>query len=68
MKTIFYIDEQKVTRKSLNELVGNAAVRELVLMAKEAHYMKHQKQSDFCMGSYGTVTVHFEEEVRDADN
>lgn len=63
MKTVFCIDGEKVTRKSLSELVGNAVVRELVTMAKEAHYIKHQLQSNFCMGSYGIITVHFEDEV-----
>lgn len=59
MKTIFYLNDNKITRKSLNELVGTSAVRTLVQCAKERDFVKKQKQSDFIMGSYGVLSISF---------
>lgn len=59
MKTIFYLNGKKITRKNLNDLLGKAVVRELVLRAKETYFMDPLIQNDFYMGSYGMVTVCF---------
>ena len=59
MKTVFYINGSKITRKKLNEIIGKAAVKELVFLSKERRFMKVALETSFNMGSYGTVTVCF---------
>lgn len=59
MKTIFYLNGNKITRKSLNELVGTSAVRTLVQCAREMYFVNKQEQSNFHMGSYGVLTISF---------
>ena len=59
MKTVFYINGAKITRKELNEIVGKAAVKELVFLSKERRFIKAATDNNFNMGSYGTVTVCF---------
>lgn len=57
MKTVFYLDGKKITRKDLNELVGRSVVRELVNKSKETLFVEHQAERSFNMGSYGIVKV-----------
>lgn len=59
MNTICYLNGKKITRKNLNELLGKAVVRELVLRAKEYYFMDPLSQKVFYMGSYGMVTICF---------
>lgn len=59
MKTVFYLNGKKATRKALNELLGRAVVREMVLYAKERRIAKSLMVNVFIMGSYGTLTVCF---------
>ena len=59
MKTVFYLNGKKITRKALNELLGRVVVRELVLLSKERRFAKSLMVNVFCMGSYGAVTVCF---------
>lgn len=57
MRTKFYLNGNKITRTKLNDYLGRAAVRELVLLAKENLFMESQNQSDFTLGSMGTVSI-----------
>lgn len=59
MKTVFYLNGQRITRKALSELIGAAAVRRLVMQAKETHFVDPLVQNDFFLGSYGIVTICF---------
>lgn len=59
MRTEFYLDGNKITRKALNELIGRAAVRELVFLSKERRFAKSVLENSFNMGSYGVLTVCF---------
>lgn len=62
MKTICYLNGKKITRKNMNELLGKAVVKELVLRAKEYYFMDPLSQKVFYMGSYGMVTICFVKE------
>ncbi len=59
MRTVFYLNGKKITRKALNELLGKSVVRELVLRAKENYFIDPLIQNSFYMGSYGMITVCF---------
>lgn len=65
MKTIFYLNGKKITRKNLNELLGKAVVRELVFRTKEVNSVNKLFMNNliedklFQLGSYGIVTVCF---------
>lgn len=59
VKTVFYLNGQKITRKDLNELLGAAAVRELVRQAKETFFMDSNILNQFYLGSYGYLTIYF---------
>ena len=59
MKSIFYMNGKKTTRKEMNEILGSAVVRELVMRAKETYYSDPNIQNDFYLGTYGFVTIIF---------
>ena len=65
MKTVFYLNRKKITRKNLNELLGKAVVRELVFRTKEMNFINKLfmnnliEDKSFQLGSYGIVTVCF---------
>lgn len=59
MKIVFYLNGNKISRKNLNNLLGAPAVRELVLRAKETHFLDPMIQNDFFLGSFGMLTICF---------
>lgn len=57
MRTIYNLNGEQVTHRELNDSLGRAAVRVLVLLARENLFMESQEQSDFTLGSMGTVSI-----------
>ena len=58
MKTKFYIDGKKTTRKAVKELVGEERLARMLKEAKEAFFGDPLEQNDFFIGS-GMLTIEF---------
>ena len=58
MKTIFYLDGKKTTRKAIKERLGEERMSRMLKEAKEAHQGDPLIQNDFFIGN-GMLTIAF---------
>ena len=58
MKTVFYIDGKKTTRKAVKELVGEERLNKMVEDAKETFFEDPMIQNDFFLGKQ-MLTIEF---------
>ncbi len=58
MKTTFYLDGKKTTRKAVKELVGEERLKRMLKEAKETFLEDPMVQNDFFIGS-GMLTIKF---------
>ena len=59
MKTKFYLNGKKTTRKAIKEQVGEERLARMLKEAKETFFEDPLSQNDFFIGS-GTLTIAFE--------
>lgn len=59
MKTRFYLDGKKTTRKTVKELVGEDRLRRMTEEAKETFFEDPLVQNDFFLGRDGMLTIEF---------
>ena len=59
MKTKFYLNGKKTTRKAIKEQVGEERLARMLKEAKETFFEDPLIQNDFFIGS-GTLTIAFE--------
>jgi len=59
MKTRFYLDGKKTTRKAVKELVGEDRLRRMTEEAKETFFEDPLVQNDFFLGRDGMLTIEF---------
>lgn len=60
MKTKFYINGKKTTRKAVKESIGVEQLEKMVKDAKETYREDPLIQNDFFLGSKGMLTIEFE--------
>ena len=58
MKTTFYLDGKKTTRKSVKELIGEERLKRILEEAKKTYLEDPLVQNDFFIGS-GMLTIEF---------
>ena len=58
MKTIFYLDGKKTTRKAVKELLGEERLKRILEEAKKTYLEDPLVQNDFFIGS-GMLTIEF---------
>lgn len=58
MKTTFYLDGKKTTRKAVKELIGEERLKRSLEEAKETFFEDPLVQNDFFIGG-GTLTIAF---------
>ena len=58
MKTTFYLDGKKTTRKAVKELVGEERLKRILEEAKKTYLEDPLVQNDFFIGS-GMLTIEF---------
>ena len=59
MKTKFYLDGKKITKKALQERIGEERLKRLVQEAKETFLEDPLIQNDFFLGREGMLTIEF---------
>lgn len=59
MRTKFYLDGKKITKKALQERIGEERLKKLVQEAKETFMEDPLTQNDFYLGREGMLTVEF---------
>lgn len=59
MKTNFYLDGRKTTRKAVRELVGEERLKKMVADAKETFFKDPLIENSFFLGSNGMLTIEF---------
>ena len=60
MKTNFYLDGKKTTKKKLVELIGQKRLDRMVEESEETFMEDPMIQNDFFLGSLGMLTIEFE--------
>lgn len=60
MKTRFYLNSKKTTRKALKETIGEERLKNLIEQAKETYREDPLIQNDFYLGRDGMLTIEFE--------
>lgn len=60
MKTKFYINGKKTTRKAVKERIGEERLKRLIKEAKEVYMEDPLTQNDFFLGRAGMLTIAFE--------
>ena len=58
MKTTFYLDGKKTTRKAVKELLGEERLKRIIEEAKKTYLEDPLVQNDFFIGS-GMLTIEF---------
>ena len=58
MRTNFYLNGKKITRKAVKELVGEERLKEMLVEAKETFLEDPLTQNDFFIGN-GMLTIEF---------
>ena len=58
MKTTFYLDGKKTTRKAVKELLGEERLKRILEEAKKTYLEDPLVQNDFLIGS-GMLTIEF---------
>lgn len=59
MKTKFYLEGKKITKKALQERIGEERLNRLVQEAKETFLEDPLIENDFFLGSEGMLTIEF---------
>ena len=59
MRTNFYLDGKKITKKALQERIGEERLKRLVQEAKETFLEDPLIQNDFFLGREGMLTIEF---------
>lgn len=59
MRTKFYLDGKKITKKVLQEWIGEERLKKLVQEAKETFLEDPLIQNDFYLGREGMLTIEF---------
>ena len=59
MKTKFYIDGRKTTRKAVRELVGEERLKQMLAEAKEDFLEDSCIATDYHLGCYGMLSIRF---------
>ena len=59
MRTKFYLDGKKITKKALQERIGGERLKRLVQEAKETFLEDPLIQNDFYLGREGMLTIEF---------
>lgn len=59
MRTKFYLDGKKITKKLLQERIGEERLKKLVQEAKETFLEDPLIQNDFYLGREGMLTIEF---------
>ena len=59
MKTKFYLNGKKITKKALQERIGEERLKRLVQEAKETFLEDPLTQNDFYLGRDGILTIEF---------
>lgn len=60
MKTKFYINGKKTTRKAVKESIGAERLERMIKDAKKTYREDPLIQNDFFLGSNGMLTIEFE--------
>ena len=58
MKTTFYLDGKKTTKKAVKELIGEERLKRIIEEAKETFFEDPLVQNDFFIGT-GMLTIEF---------
>ena len=59
MRTKFYLDGKKITKKALQERIGEERLKRLVQEAKETFLEDPLIENDFFLGREGMLTIEF---------
>lgn len=59
MRTKFYLDGKKITKRALQERIGEERLKRLVQEAKETFMEDPLIQNDFYLGREGMLTIEF---------
>lgn len=59
MRTKFYLNGKKITKKALQERIGEERLKRLVQEAKETFLVDPLTQNDFYLGREGMLTIEF---------
>lgn len=59
MKTKFYLDGKKATKKALTEKIGKERLDRMTAEAKEGFFADPLEQQIFFLGSEGTLIIEF---------
>lgn len=59
MRTKFYLDGKKITKKALQERIGEERLKRLVQESKETLLEDPLIQNDFYLGREGMLTIEF---------
>jgi len=59
MRTKFYLNGKKITKKALQERIGEERLKRLVQEAKETFLEDPLIENDFYLGSEGMLTIEF---------
>lgn len=59
MRTKFYLDGKKITKKALQERIGEERLKRLIQEAKETFLEDPLIQNDFYLGREGMLTIEF---------
>lgn len=59
MRTKFYLNGKKITKKALQERIGEERLKRLVQEAKETFLEDPLIQNDFFLGREGMLTIEF---------
>ena len=59
MKTVFYINNKKVTKKAVTEMVGTESIKRYIKEAKEGFMNDPLEQQSWTLGSKGMLVIEF---------
>ena len=59
MKTKFYLNSKKTTKKALVEKIGKERIDRMTAEAKEGFFADSLEQQSFYLGSAGMLTIEF---------
>ena len=59
MKTRFYLDGKKITRKAVKEMVGEERLKRMLKEAKEAFFEDPLEEQSFFLGHRGVLIIEF---------
>ena len=59
MKTSYCLNDKKITRKAVKELLGEDRLRRMLADAKAGYMEDPMEQQSFFLGSAGMLTIQF---------